>query len=181
MTESKVYSSDAAYIFTTRYADFELSSNKHPEATVTIPAKSGYNIKIVKLTVNICAQVTGQTAYCTYLLGIDSKLNDPGVVIKTTSNSYTPMELSINKTIETANDIKFYLHLKTSVTTSKAMVKNFTIVYQYVSKETVTITPVETTGDTKDYIIYLEGTESDVKNAIEEIQAKFPNSKVYNP
>jgi len=177
MNEEKIYSSDPKYVFTTKYSDFELDTNRHPEATVTLPAKDGYDLKLLELTVNMCTQSIGNTAYCTYLLKIDGAIFNPNLTLKTTSTGYTPIKASISKQIRTSNDVTFYLHLKTSNYASKAMVKNFQIKYKYVAK-TVNVAPVTPEQDTSDaenleYILYISGSETDVEAAISELKKEF--------
>jgi hypothetical protein len=177
MTDEIVWSSSSKYIFTTRYTDFELDTNRHPEATVTIPAKEGYDIKLLELTVNMASQTSGNTAYCTYLLNIDGVIFNPDIELKTTSTSYTPMKVSMSKQIRTSKDVIVYLHLKSTSSTSKAMVKNFQIKYKYVAKG-VNVAPVTPEQDTSDaenleYILYISGSETDVEAAISELKKEF--------
>lgn len=177
MTDEEIYNSEPKYIFTTKYQDFELDTNRHPEAKVTFPAKDGYDLKLLELTVNMATQSIGNTAYCTYLLNIDGSIFNPNHVLKTTSIGYTPIKDSMSKQIRTSNDVIFYLHLKTSNSNSKAMVKNFQIKYKYVAKK-VSVTPVtpeeETSeGDNLEYILYISGTDTDVEKAIEEIKKEL--------
>lgn len=172
MSEPVVYTSNSKYIFTTRYTDYELLTNKHPEATVNIPGKPGYAINILELTVNICAEKAGKTAFCTYLFKTNNKLVNPGKEIKSTANKYNPVKMIINKQFGVGAGVVFYLHLKTSDSNSKAMVKNFQVKYEYI------VIAQENDGEdssdknpdgTIDYIIQISGTQENVQAAYETI------------
>jgi hypothetical protein len=172
MTSSNVYTSDSKYVFTTRYTDYALTTNKHPEATVNIAGKAGYILRITELTVNICAEKSGKKAYCTYLIKDGSKLINPEKEIQSGANSYTPVKISINQDITAGSGAVFYLHLKTSVSTSKAMVKSFQLKYEYVKISTVDDgdgAEGENTGGTLEYIIQISGTQEAVDKAYDEI------------
>jgi hypothetical protein len=181
MSESKVYNSDAKYIFTTRYTDYELSTNKHPEATVKISGKSGYTLKIIELTVNICAEKSGAKAYCTYLLKDGTKLINPNKELQSGFNTYKPVKLSIDQEITSNDGVTFYLHLKTSQSTSKAMVKNFQIKYEYVQISNDSDgedTEGDKYGGTLEYIIQVTGTQEAVDKAYDEIVNKIGDTAI---
>ena len=156
------YTSDEQYIFTTKYADYEIEANRHPEATIKLPAKAGYKVVMGKFTATMCAELAGNRAYCTVLLMSGGKRFDGIKEISTSLTTYTDITFDINQTIETQEEVIFYLHLKTSSSVSKAKVKSFTFEYEYVKIETGE-PPI--TGTT-DYIISFEGTEDQINAAL---------------
>jgi hypothetical protein len=159
----QAYNSDPQYIFATRYMDYELDTNKHPEATITLPAKKGYKLVLGKFTANICAEVAGNRAYCTALVMSGGKRFDGIKEISTNSTTYTPISFDIGKTIETQEEVIFYLHLKTTSDQSKAKVQNFTFEYEYVKIDQEE-PPI---NGALDYIISFEGTEEQINKAID--------------
>ena len=165
MTKQR-YTSDPKYVFTTRYTDYALDTNRHPEVTVTLPAKAGYKIVFGKFTAKMCNELAGSMAYCTALIMSGGKRFDDIKETSTSVTTYTEVSFDIGKTVETQEEVIFYLHIKTSFSTSKAKVQSFSFEYEYVKIEEEE-PPI--TGEL-DYIISFEGTEGQVNTALELIK-----------
>jgi len=163
------YTSDPNYVFATKYTDYELDTNRHPEATIKLPGKKGYKLVIGKFTAKMCSELAGNRAYCTALIMSGGKRYDGIKEASTNVTTYTNISFDIGKTIETQEEVIFYLHLKTSSSTSKARVQSFTFEYEYIKIEEEE-PPI--TG-TFDYIISLEGTEAQINAALELIKTSL--------
>jgi uncharacterized membrane protein len=158
----QIYTSDPNFVFATKYTDYELDTNRHPEATIKLPGKKGYKLVFGKFTAKICNELAGNRAYCTALIMSGGKKFDGIKEISTNATAYTNISFDIGKTIETEEEVIFYLHLKSTSSTSKARVQSFTFEYEYVKiqQEEPPIT------GTTDYVISLEGTESQIYDAL---------------
>lgn len=160
------YTSDPNFVFATKYTDYELDTNRHPEATIKLPGKKGYKLVFGKFTAKMCNELAGNRAYCTALIMSGGKRFDGIKEISTNATAYTNISFDIGKTIETEEDVIFYLHLKTTSSSSKARVQSFTFEYEYVKIEQEE-PPI--TG-ALDYIISFEGTEEQVNATLELIK-----------